>query len=76
MRVTVTDMVSPSYLVAIAAVELGFFRAEGIDAEFVVARGDGMDDLRTGEIDFLGGSANQENSQLPNLRRRPGRSGF
>jgi ABC-type nitrate/sulfonate/bicarbonate transport system substrate-binding protein len=57
VRVTVTDMVSPSYFVATAAVELGFFRAEGIDAEFVIPRGDAIEDLRTGEIDLLGGSA-------------------
>jgi ABC-type nitrate/sulfonate/bicarbonate transport system substrate-binding protein len=50
-------MVSPSYFVAIAAVELGFFEREGVAAEFAVARGDGMDDLRSGEVDFLGGSA-------------------
>ena len=53
MRVTVTDLVSPSYFVATAAVELGFFRAEGIDAELVVPRGDAIEDLRTGAIDFL-----------------------
>src|SRR5206468_3094489 len=31
MRITVADSISPSYFVAIAAVELGFFREEGVD---------------------------------------------
>src|SRR5262245_7201728 len=35
MRVTVSDVVSPSYFPLTAAVELGFFKAEGIDAEFI-----------------------------------------
>ena len=37
MRLTVADAISPSYFVAIAAVQLGFFRQEGIDMEFVYA---------------------------------------
>ena len=35
MRVTVSDVVSPSYFPLTAAVELGFFKAEGLDAEFI-----------------------------------------
>src|SRR5215467_12496651 len=35
MRVTVSDVISPSYFPLTAAVELGFFKAEGLDAEFV-----------------------------------------
>src|SRR5215208_1715497 len=56
MRVTVSDVVSPSYFVALAAVELGYFKAEGVDAEFVVSPPDGSKALRAGEIDFLGAS--------------------
>jgi hypothetical protein len=37
VRLTVSDVVSPSYFVATAAVELRFFEAEGVDAEFVLA---------------------------------------
>ena len=33
MRVAVPDLISNSYFPAVAAVELGFFRAEGLDAE-------------------------------------------
>lgn len=56
MRLTVADVVSPSYLVATAAVELGFFKAEGVDAEFVFPPVDPSRALRDGEIDFYGGS--------------------
>jgi len=35
MRLTVADAISPSYFGAIAAVQLGFFRQEGVDVEFV-----------------------------------------
>ena len=33
MKVVIPDLVSNSYFPAIAAVELGFFKQEGIDAE-------------------------------------------
>jgi len=56
LRVTVSDVVSPSYFVALAAVELGYFKAEGVDAEFVLPPPDGSKALRAGEIDFLGAS--------------------
>jgi hypothetical protein len=32
IRVAIPDMISPSYFPAIAAVELGFFKQEGLDA--------------------------------------------
>src|SRR5688500_11252980 len=57
MKVTVSDVVSPSYFVALAAVELGYFKEEGIDAEFVPTPADASQALRDGEIDFIGGSA-------------------
>lgn len=56
-RVTVSDVVSPSYFVATAAVELGFFSAEGLDAEFVFPPADPPQALRDGRLDFVGGSA-------------------
>jgi hypothetical protein len=31
MRLTLADAISPSYFVAIAAVQLGFFQREGVD---------------------------------------------
>jgi len=56
MRLTVSDVVSPSYFVATAAVELGFFQAEGLDVEFVSTPADAPTAFRNGEIDFVGGS--------------------
>ncbi len=57
MKVTVADVVSPSYFVATAAVELGFFEAEGVDAEFVFPPADRPAALREGRLDFVGTSA-------------------
>ena len=56
MRVTVADAISPSYFVAIAAVQLGFFEAEGVDMEFVFPPADPSQALREGVVDFYGGS--------------------
>jgi len=59
LRIAIPDMVSPSYFPAIAAVELGFFRNEGLDATiellFPVTRT--YEALREGELDFVGGAA-------------------
>src|SRR4051812_18448535 len=54
VRVTVSDFDSPSYFVASAAVLLGFFKEEGLDAEFVFNPGNGSTALREGRVDFLG----------------------
>lgn len=56
MRLTVSDVVSPSYFVATAAVELGFFRDEGVQVELAPPPTDTSQALLTGEIDFIGGS--------------------
>ena len=56
MRLTVADAISPSYFVAIAAVQLGFFREEGVDMEFVFPPADPSQALRDGVVDFYGGS--------------------
>jgi len=59
IRVAIPDMVSPSYFPAIAAVELGFFEREGLEARiellFPVTRT--CEELRDGRIDFVGGAA-------------------
>lgn len=59
MRIAVPDLISNSYFPAIAAVELGFFKAEGLDAElelvFPVPRT--MAALRDGALDFVAGAA-------------------
>jgi NitT/TauT family transport system substrate-binding protein len=56
MRVTVADAISPSYFVAIAAVQLGFFKQEGVDMEFVFPPADPSQALRDGIVEFYGGS--------------------
>ena len=59
LRVAIPDLVSPSYFPAIAAVELGCFRQEGLDATiellFPVTRT--YEELRDGNLDFVAGAA-------------------
>ena len=67
MRIGVPDMVSNSYFPAIAAVDLGAFEAEGVDAEvqhiFPVPRT--MAALRDGELDLVAGSAHTALTAFP-----------
>jgi len=56
MRLTVVDAISPSYFVAIAAVQLGFFREEGVEMEFVFSPPNASQALKDGAIDFIAGS--------------------
>jgi NitT/TauT family transport system substrate-binding protein len=66
-RLVVADLDSPSYFVATAAVELGFFREEGVDAEVERAYGalNGPERLRNGEVHFLGGPAYMATRAFP-----------
>ena len=59
MKVAIPDLISPSYFPAIAAVELGCFKAEGIDAtlELLYPVTKTYEDLRDGKLDFVGGAA-------------------
>lgn len=59
LRVAIPDMVSPSYFPAIAAVELGFFAKEGLDAsvELIFPVTKTFEELREGHIAFAGGAA-------------------
>lgn len=59
MRIAVPDLISNSYLPAVAAVELGFFKAEGLDAELEMLSpiSRSMAALRDNEIDFVAGPA-------------------
>ncbi|GHF31739.1 ABC transporter substrate-binding protein [Amycolatopsis bartoniae] len=67
MRIAVPDLISPSYFPAIAAVELGLVREEGVDVElellFPVT--DAAEALRTGKIDFLAGAAHAPMHAFP-----------
>ncbi len=58
-RLAVADLDSPSYFVAIAAVELGFFKEEGVDIELEHSYGarNGPERLRDGSLHFFGGPA-------------------
>jgi ABC-type nitrate/sulfonate/bicarbonate transport system substrate-binding protein len=59
LRLAVADLDSPSYFVATAAAELGFFKQEGVDIEFEHAFGakDGPERLREGTLHFFAGPA-------------------
>ena len=54
MKVVIPDLVSNSYFPAIAAVELGFFKQEGIDAtlELIYPVGKCYDALRDGAVEI------------------------
>ena len=56
-HIWVPDLDSPSYFVALAAVELGLFKQEGIDIEFVYNTLQGPELMRDGQVDFIGGPA-------------------
>ncbi|HEX4042052.1 MAG TPA: ABC transporter substrate-binding protein, partial [Xanthobacteraceae bacterium] len=66
-RLAVADLDSPSYFVATAAVELGFFKDEGIAIELERSYGalDGPERLRAGEVHFLGGPAYMATRAFP-----------
>lgn len=67
MKLAVPDMISNSYFPAIAAIELGFFRKEGLDVEleliFPVDKAYAA--LRSGAVDFVGGSAHSALAAFP-----------
>jgi ABC-type nitrate/sulfonate/bicarbonate transport system substrate-binding protein len=59
LRLAIPDLVSPSYFPAIAAVELGFFKQEGLDAtlELLYPVTRTYEALRDGELDLVGGAS-------------------
>lgn len=67
MKLAVPDMISNSYFPAIAAIELGFFKEEGLDVElellFPVDKT--YVALRDGTIDFVAGSAHSALAAFP-----------
>ena len=56
-RIWVPDLDSPSYVVAVAAVDLGLFKEEGLDVEFVHKATDGPERMRDGDLQLIGGPA-------------------
>jgi ABC-type nitrate/sulfonate/bicarbonate transport system substrate-binding protein len=67
LRIAVPDLISNSYFPAVAAVELGCFKAEGLEAElellFPVPKT--MEALRDGALDFVAGAAHATLSAFP-----------
>ena len=68
MKVAIPDLISNSYFPVIAAVELGFFKDEGLDMdlELVFPVDHALEVLRDGGIDFVGGSAHSVPFAFPN----------
>ena len=54
MRVAIPDLISPSYFPLVAAVELGFLKA---DLELLYPVTKTYEDLREGRLDFVGGAS-------------------
>jgi ABC-type nitrate/sulfonate/bicarbonate transport system substrate-binding protein len=67
MKLAVPDMISNSYFPAEAAVELGFFRQEGLDVELelIFPVDKSYEALRDGKVDFVGGSAHSALAAFP-----------
>jgi NitT/TauT family transport system substrate-binding protein len=67
MKLAVPDMISNSYFPAIAAIELGFFKKEGLDVELemIFPVDKAYLALRDGAVDFVGGSAHSALAAFP-----------
>jgi NitT/TauT family transport system substrate-binding protein len=67
MKLAIPDLISNSYFPAVAAIELGFFKEEGIDMEFelIFPVDKTLEVLRDGGIDFVGGSAHSVPHAFP-----------
>ncbi len=70
MKMAVPDLISNSYFPAIAAVELGFFAAEGLEMELqhVFPVDKCCELMRDGEFDFVAGSAHSALAAFPNWK--------
>jgi ABC-type nitrate/sulfonate/bicarbonate transport system substrate-binding protein len=67
MKLAVPDMISNSYFPAEAAIELGFFREEGLDVslQMIFPVDKAYMALRDGAVDFVGGSAHSALAAFP-----------
>jgi NitT/TauT family transport system substrate-binding protein len=70
MKLAVPDIISNSYFPAAAAIELGFFREQGLDVslELIFPVDKAYAALRDGSIDFVGGSAHSALAAFPEWR--------
>jgi NitT/TauT family transport system substrate-binding protein len=69
MKLVVPDMISNSYFPAAAAVQLGFFREQGLDValELIFPVDKAYEALRDGAVDFIAGSAHSALAAFPNF---------
>lgn len=67
MKIALPDLISNSYFPAAAAVELGFFKAEGLDAtlELIFPVDKAYRALRDGQVDIVAGSAHSALAAFP-----------
>ena len=65
MKIAVPDLVTNSYFPAVAAVELGYFEAEGLDLSLELIFPHTMDALRDGEIAFAADCAHATLEAFP-----------
>jgi NitT/TauT family transport system substrate-binding protein len=67
LKLAVPDMISNSYFPAIAAIELGFFKREGLDVslELIFPVDRSYATLRAAKVDFVGGSAHSALAAFP-----------
>lgn len=67
MKIAIPDMISNSYFPVAAAVELGFFKAEGLDMELelIFPVNKTLEECRDGRIHFVGGSAHSTPHAFP-----------
>lgn len=67
MKLAVPDMISNSYFPAIAAIELGFFKQEGLDVELelIFPVDKAYEALRDGAVSFVAGSAHSALAAFP-----------
>jgi len=67
LKLAVPDMISNSYFPAIAAIELGFFKEQGLDVslEMIFPVDKAYAALRDGAVDFVGGSAHSALAAFP-----------
>jgi NitT/TauT family transport system substrate-binding protein len=67
MKIAVPDLISNSYFPAAAAVELGFFKKEGLDValEMIFPVDKAYAAMRDGAVNFVGGSAHSALAAFP-----------
>ena len=67
MKLAIPDMISNSYFPAIAAIELGFFKQQGLDValEMIFPVDKCYAAMRDGAVDFVGGSAHSALAAFP-----------